>query len=439
MIEIKGINNKKIKQISKLKKEPKEMLDFRLKSFSKFLNFPEVNFGPKVNLDLDNITFYKRLYDDSKTNWDDVKTNDKNLFNELGVIDAEKDFLSGSGAQVESESIYHNMIAELEEKNVIFCDTTTAIKKYPKLFFEYFNTVVSYNDNKYAALNGAVHSGGTFIYVPKGVKLDKPLQSYFRINTKDMGQFERTLIIVDEEADLHYIEGCSAKSYTEDAIHAAVVEIIVKKNATCRYTTIQNWADNVYNLVTKRALVLESGNMQWIDGNIGAKSTMKYPSCILKGDNSIGKCVSVSVASKDQFQDTGAKMIHIGKNTKSNILAKSIALKNGICNYRGTSKICTTAINSIANVKCDTIILDKEAKTDTIPTNLCNNNSSTLEHEATVLKIDEDKLFYLMSRGIDENKAREMIVMGFTSEFKDELPMEYAVELNMILKKYLNT
>ena len=302
------------------------------------------------------------------------------------------------------------------------------------LFKKYFGKLVKNDDNKFASLNSAVWSGGTFIYVPPNTKLDRPLQSYFRIESKDMGQFERTLIIVDEGSDLHYIEGCTAPTYSSDSLHAAVVEIYVEKNAKCRYTTIQNWSNNVYNLVTKRALVEEGGTMEWIDGNIGSKLTMKYPACILKGDYAKGNCTTIALADNGQIQDTGAKMIHLGKYTKSNILSKSIGRNGGNASYRGLVKITKNAKYSSANVKCDTILLDELSKSDTFPTNICENKSSSLEHEATVSKIDPNQLFYLMTRGLDENKATELLIMGFIDAFREELPLEYAVELNQLLK-----
>ena len=325
-------------------------------------------------------------------------------------------------------------LKELKDKNVIFLDTDTALKKYPDLFKKYFGKLVKNDDNKFASLNSAVWSGGTFIYVPPNTKLDRPLQSYFRIESKDMGQFERTLIIVDEGSDLHYIEGCTAPTYSSDSLHAAVVEIYVEKNAKCRYTTIQNWSNNVYNLVTKRALVEEGGTMEWIDGNIGSKLTMKYPACILKGDYAKGNCTTIALADNGQIQDTGAKMIHLGKYTKSNILSKSIGRNGGNASYRGLVKITKNAKYSSANVKCDTILLDELSKSDTFPTNICENKSSSLEHEATVSKIDPNQLFYLMTRGLDENKATELLIMGFIDAFREELPLEYAVELNQLLK-----
>ena len=425
----KGLSKEKVKEISKLKGEPKWMSDFRDKAYDEFIEQELPSFGPKIDIDFDNITYYKRKDNKVHNTWNEVDKDVKSTFNELGLIDQEKTYLDGLGVQFESEAIYHNMIKELEEKNVIFLDTDTALKKHPDLFKKYFNELVKYDENKFTALNGAVWSGGTFIYVPPYTKLDRPLQSYFRINTKDMGQFERSLIIVDEGSEVHYIEGCTAPTYTSDSLHAAVVEIFVGKNAKCRYTTIQNWANNINNLVTKRAIVDEGGVMQWIDGNIGSRINMKYPSCILKGDNSKGECISIAMATEGQIQDTGAKMIHIGKNTQSKIIAKSIARQTGNASYRGKVSIESNAINSKASIKCDTILLDPFSKSDTIPTNVCKNDSSTIEHEATVSKIDEEKLFYMQTRGLDEEKAIELSIIGFIEEFTSELPLEYAVEL----------
>ena len=328
------------------------------------------------------------------------------------------------------------MLAELKEKNVVFCDTDSALKQYPDLFQEYFNNLVKYDENKYTALNGAVWSGGTFIYIPPNTTIERPLQSYFRINTKNMGQFERTIIIVDENSSLHYMEGCTAPTYTSDSLHAAVVEIYVKKNAKCRYTTIQNWSKDVYNLVTKRAIVEENGVMEWIDGNVGSKANMKYPSCILNGPGAVGNCISIAVASEGQVQDAGAKMIHLAPNTQSSIISKSIALNGGNATYRGTINIDKKASNSKAYIKCDTMILDEKSKSDTIPKNINSSSDSIIEHEATVSRISEEKLFYLMSRGIPLEKAKELLIMGFIEKFKEELPMEYAVELNSLMKNY---
>ena len=427
----------KVKEISKIKKEPKWMLDFRLNSYKKFIELGNPNFGPELKIDFSDITYYKRIDDKVHSNWQDVPSEARNTFCKIGLPDAEKKYLAGIGAQFESEVIYHNMLKELVDKNVIFCDTDTALKEYPEIFKEYFNHLVKYDENKYTALNGAVWSGGTFIYIPPNTKLDRPLQSYFRINSKNMGQFERTLIIVDDNSSLHYVEGCTAPSYSESSLHAAIVEIYVGKNAKCRYSTVQNWATNVYNLVTKRAVVDDNGIMEWIDGNIGSKVTMKYPCCVLKGDNSRGTCITISVAKSNQEQDSGARMIHIGKNTKSNIVSKSISGSGGNATYRGKVDIKKSAINSEAMVKCDSLILDDKSMSDTIPVNAVGNISSNIEHEATVSKISDDVLFYLMSRGIPEERATELIVLGFIDEFKEELPMEYAVELNQLIKRNL--
>ena len=425
-----------VKEISKIKNEPKWMTDFRIKAYEKFVELKQPLFGPSLDLDFDIINYYKKITDKVENDWNKIDCKIKNTFDELGLIEAEKKYLNGVGAQFDSDTVYHNMIKELEDKNIIFCDTDTALQKHQKIFKKYFNNLVKYDENKYTALNGAVWSGGTFIYIPPNTTLDRPLQSYFRINSKNMGQFERTIIIVDDNSSIHYMEGCTAPTYTSDSLHAAVVEIYVGKNSKCRYTTIQNWSHDVYNLVTKRAIVDEGGLMEWIDGNIGSKVNMKYPCCVLNGKNAIGNCISVAFSSDDQIQDTGAKMIHLAPNTKSNIISKSIALNGGNSTYRGVVNISKDAYNSKAYVKCDTIILDDKSKSDTYPTNIISNNSSCVEHEATVSKISPEKLFYLMSRGISEEKAKELIIMGFIDRFREELPMEYAVELNHLLKSY---
>ncbi len=430
------LTKKLIKEISKQKNEPKWMLDFRLKSFEKFEELSNPIFGPEIKIDFDSINYYKKINDKVENDWNKVPEEAKCTFKKLGLPDAEKKYLSGIGAQFESEVVYHNMIEELVKKNIIFCDTDTALKTYPEIFKKYFNNLVKYDENKYTALNGAVWSGGTFIYIPPHTKIDRPLQSYFRINSKNMGQFERTIIIVDDDSDIHYMEGCTAPTYNEDSLHAAVVEIYVGKNSKCRYTTIQNWSNNTYNLVTKRAIVDSYGLMEWIDGNIGSKANMKYPSCILKGDYAEGNCVSIALANTNQYQDTGARMIHLAPNTKSNIISKSIACGGGVANYRGTVRIGKKAVNSLSNIKCDTILIDELSTSDTIPKNILENNSSILQHEATVTKIDKEKLFYLMSRGLSQDKAKELIIMGFIDRFREELPMEYAVELNALLKNY---
>lgn len=431
-----GLSQKKIREISKLKGEPKWMLDFRLKSYKTFNELNNPTFGPELKIDFNEINYYKRVVESISDNWNKLPENISKTFDQIGLIDAEKKYLDGVKAQYESEVVYHNMLAELKEKNVVFCDTDSALKQYPDLFQKYFNNLVKYDENKYTALNGAVWSGGTFIYIPPNTTIERPLQSYFRINTKNMGQFERTIIIVDENSSLHYMEGCTAPTYTSDSLHAAVVEIYVKKNAKCRYTTIQNWSKDVYNLVTKRAIVEENGVMEWIDGNVGSKANMKYPSCILNGPGAVGNCISIAVASEGQVQDAGAKMIHLAPNTQSSIISKSIALNGGNATYRGTINIDKKASNSKAYIKCDTMILDEKSKSDTIPKNINSSSDSIIEHEATVSRISEEKLFYLMSRGVPLEKAKELLIMGFIEKFKEELPMEYAVELNSLMKNY---
>lgn len=423
-----------IREISKLKSEPEWMLKFRLESLKKFLELDMPRFGPKLDIDFSSINYYKKV-GENVSNWDKVNCSIKKTFDDLGVIDAEKKYLDGVSNQYESEVVYHKLENELEEKGIIFLSTDDALKKYPNLFKKYFNNLVKYDENKFTALNGALWSGGSFIYIPPKVKLDRPLQSYFRIDSMALGQFERTIIIVDDEAELSYIEGCTAMSYSVNSLHAGVVEIYVGKNAHMRYSTIQNWSKDVYNLVTKRAIVEDDGVMEWVDGNIGSGVTMKYPSCILKGNGAVGNSISIAYARRKQILDAGAKMIHLGKNTKSKIISKSIAGDGGIANYRGMVKIAGSAENSISTVKCDTIILDEKSKSDTYPINIVSNKTSTLEHEASVSKISEDKLFYLMSKGLTEEEAKELLIAGFISDFKRELPMEYAVELNRLLKE----
>lgn len=437
-MEIVGLSEEKVKKISEIKNESDWVLDYRLKGYKSFVEQKMPLFGPEINLNFDDVIYYKNNEADKKleNNWNNILKPVVDELDSVGVLESEKHF-GGMGVQYESEVIYHNMIEDLEKKNVIFTSIEDAIKRYPDLVKKYFGKIVSHAENKFAALNAAVFSGGSFIYVPKNTVLDRPLQSYFRINSKNMGQFERTLIIVDDNSSLHYVEGCTAPSYSESSLHAAIVEIYVGKNSKCRYSTVQNWATNVYNLVTKRALVDESGVMEWIDGNIGSKVTMKYPCCVLKGDNSKGTCITISVAKSGQEQDSGARMIHIGKNTKSNIVSKSIAGNGGNATYRGKVEIKKNALNSDAMVKCDSLILDDKSMSDTIPTNIVGNVTSNIEHEATVSKISDDVLFYLMSRGIPEERATELIVLGFIDEFKSELPMEYAVELNQLIKRNL--
>lgn len=437
-MEIVGLSEASVRKISAIKGEESWVLDYRLNGYKSFVSQDMPKFGPEINLNFDDVIYYKSNDADKRleNNWNNILKPVVDELDSVGVLESEKHF-GGMGVQYESEVIYHNMIDELEKKHVIFTSIENAIKRYPDLVKKYFGKIVSFTENKFAALNAAVFSGGSFIYVPKNTVLDRPLQSYFRINSKNMGQFERTLIIVDDNSSLHYAEGCTAPSYSESSLHAAIVEIYVGKNAKCRYSTVQNWATNVYNLVTKRAVVDDNGVMEWIDGNIGSKVTMKYPCCVLKGDNSRGTCITISVAKSNQEQDSGARMIHIGKNTKSNIVSKSIASSGGNATYRGKVDIKKSALNSEAMVKCDSLILDDKSMSDTIPLNAVGNLSSNIEHEATVSKISDDVLFYLMSRGIPEERATELIVLGFIDEFKEELPMEYAVELNQLIKRNL--
>ena len=431
----KGLSEEVIREISKIKNEPEWMLEFRLKAYEKFLELDNPSWGPDLSeIDFSEYTYYIRPSDKIGTTWEEVPETIKDTFDRLGIPEAEKKFLAGVHTQYESEVVYSNMLKEVEEKGVIFLDTDSGLRLYPDLFKEYFAKVVSYADNKYAALNSAVWSGGSFIYVPKGVKLEKPLQSYFRINSERMGQFERTLIIVDEGDDVHYVEGCTAPTYSKDSLHAAVVEIYVKANGKCRYSTVQNWSSNILNLVTKRAYVEEYGAMEWIDGNIGSHITMKYPACVLAGEYARGMCISIAVAGENQIQDAGAKMIHLAPYTSSNIVSKSLSRNGGAVNYRGLVRHGKNALYAKSKIECDTLILDKISRSDTVPTNVNENNTSTIEHEATVSKISEEQLFYLMSRGLTKSQATEMIVMGFLEPFTRELPMEYAVELNQLLK-----
>ncbi|MCM1053188.1 MAG: Fe-S cluster assembly protein SufB [Ruminococcus sp.] len=426
--------NKYVIDLSNKKKEPKWMLNFRINSLKKFVELDNPSFGPELNIDFDKIVYYKENKKEMTDNWDKVEDNIRGTFCDLGVIKAEQDYLFGVTNQYESEVIYHNI--KDKESNIIFTSTDDALKKYPDIFKKYFNNLVKYDENKYTALNGAFWSGGSFIYIPPYTKLDRPLQSYFRIDTENLGQFERTIIIVDDYAELEYIEGCTARSYSTTSLHAGVVEIYVGRHAKCKYSTIQNWSKDVYNLVTKRAIVEEDGTMEWIDGNVGSGVTMKYPSCILKGDRSVGNSISIAYASDGQVIDAGAKMIHLGKNTKSNIVSKSIAVNGGTSNYRGTTKITKDAINSKGTIKCDTIILDSKSKSSAIPNNIVSNNTSYIEHEATISKVSKEQLFYLMGKGLKEEVAKELLVMGLIKDFKKELPMEYAVELNRLIKNY---
>ena len=429
-----GLSEAVVRRISALKGEPEWMLELRLKGLENFQARPQPSFGPDLSfIDFDEYHYFTRYADRVSNTWDDVPETIRNTFEKLHIPEQERAFLAGVNTQYESESVYSSMLEEVESKGVIFLDTDTALRRYPDLVKKYFGTVIPFNDNKYAALNTAVWSGGIFIYVPKGVKVEKPLQSYFRINNALTGQFERSLIIVDDDASLHFVEGCTAPVYSKDSLHAAVVEIVVGKNAKCRYTTIQNWSTNIINLVTQRAVVDDDGLMEWVDGNIGSGTNMKYPCCVLKGDRAKGSCISIAVAGANQYQDNGAKMIHLGRDTSSTTISKSVVKQGGRANFRGLIRIAPNAVGSRAHEECDTLILDNSSASDTIPDNICLNDRSYIEHEATVSRINEDDLFYLMSRGLSQNRATKTIVMGFIEPFAKELPLEYSVELSHLL------
>ena len=431
----KGLTEEIVRQISTWKNEPEWMREFRVKAFHQFEKMEMPNWGPDLSeIDFQDFTYYKKVSNEAEKSWDDVPEEVKNTFEKLGIPEAERKYLAGVTTQYESEAVYHNMLDEVCEKGVLFLDIDSALKEYPDIFKKYFATIVPPSDNKLAALNSAVWSGGSFIYVPKGVKLEKPLQSYFRINSESMGQFERSIIIVDDGAECSYVEGCTAPQYSKDSMHAAVVEVFVGKGAKCRYSSVQNWSGNILNLVTKRARVEEHGTMEWIDGNIGSRISMKYPACILAGEYAHGLCISIAVGSKNQFQDTGAKMIHLAPHTTSSIVSKSVSRNGGVTNFRDWIHFTPKAENSRTKIECDTLILDNKSRSDTIPLNINDCDSATIEHEAKVSKISEDELFYLMSRGLSETQATEMIVMGFLEPFTRELPMEYAVELNQLMK-----
>lgn len=432
----KGLDEAVIRKISAYKKEDQYMLDLRLQAYHEFLIHPNPTWTKDIPADLDFnqfIYFYKNL-DGIKNDWDKIPDKIKQTFKKLGIIEAEAKYLSGASTQLDSEIIYHKHKQELEDKGVIFCDTDSAYRLYPDLVKKYFNCLVPYGDNKYSALNTAVWSGGTFIYVPPNTHLDKPLQAYFRINVQALGQFERTLIIVDKNSSLHYIEGCTAPIYSSNNLHAAVVEIYVEENAHMKYTTIQNWSDNVLNYVTKRALVKKNATMTWIDGNIGSKHNIKFPCCVLAEEHAKGNCISIAVANSDVIQDSGAKMIHLAPRTKSSIISKSIGYQNSKSIFRGFVQIGKRAHHSSASVKCDTLLMDDNLISETIPLESVNNQSSLIEHEASVSKINEQQLDYLMSRGLSKPVATHLLVLGFIDIFTKELPMEYAVELNRLLK-----
>ena len=431
----KGLSKDTVIEISKLKDEPQWMLDFRLRSYEIFMQKPMPTWGGDLSsIDFQNIYYYMRATEKVEKNWDDVPENVKNTFEKLGIPEAEKKFLAGVGAQYESEVVYHSLREDLAKQGVLFLDTDAALKEHPELFKKYFAKIIPPEDNKFAALNSAVWSGGSFIYIPPGVKVDMPLQAYFRINAENIGQFERTLIIVDEGAEVHYIEGCTAPVYSSESLHVAVVELVAHKDAKLRYTTIQNWSSDVYNLVTKRAYAYEGATVEWIDGNIGSKLTMKYPGIYLMGERAYGETLSIAFAGKGQHQDTGAKMVHLAPNTTSKITSKSVSRLDGRSTYRGLLHVAKGATNVKATVRCDALLLDDTSKTETYPYMEINQEDATITHEATVGKIGDEQIFYLMSRGFNEEEALTLIVNGFMEPFTKELPMEYAVELNRLIK-----
>lgn len=431
-----GLSEEVVRDISALKNEPEWMLDLRLKGLRLFDKKPLPTWGSDLTgIDFDNIKYFVRSTEKQATSWDELPADIKNTYDKLGIPEAEKQrLIAGVAAQYESEVVYHKIREDLEEKGVIFVDTDTGLKEHEELFKEYFGSVIPVGDNKFAALNTAVWSGGSFIYVPPNVEVEIPLQAYFRINTENMGQFERTLIIVDENSYVHYVEGCTAPIYSSDSLHSAVVEIIVKKNARCRYTTIQNWSNNVYNLVTKRAVAYEGATMEWIDGNIGSKVTMKYPAVYLMGEHAKGETLSVAFAGEGQHQDAGSKMVHLAPNTSSSVISKSVARGGGRTSYRGLVQIEEGAHGSASTVKCDALLVDQISRSDTYPYVDVREDDVSMGHEATVSKVSEDQLFYLMSRGLDEDEAMAMIVRGFVEPIARELPMEYALELNRLIE-----
>lgn len=431
----KGLDADVVRQISEQKNEPSWMLEFRLKALDHFNSRPMPSWGPDISgLTLDDIYYYVRPMDQAGKSWDDVPDSIKNTFDRLGVPEAERKFLAGVGAQYESEMVYHSIQEHLEKQGVIFLSIEDGLRQHPDLFREYFGTVIPIEDNKFAALNSAVWSGGSFVYIPKGVKVDLPLQAYFRLNVANIGQFERSLIIADEGAQVHYVEGCTAPQYTTASFHSGVIEIVVKKNARVRYTTIQNWSTNVYNLVTQRSIVHENAVMEWVDANLGSNTTMKYPSCFLVGEGAHGEILSMAFAGKGQQQDAGGKMIHMASNTSSKITSKSISKDGGRASYRGLLKVYKDIKSVKSNVVCDALILDPESRTDTYPYIEIDSDDVSIGHEASVSKVGEEQLFYLMSRGLNEEEATTMVVSGFIEPLVKELPMEYAVEMNRLIQ-----
>jgi Fe-S cluster assembly protein SufB len=431
----KGLDREIVEQISAMKGEPDWMLAYRLKALEHFEQRPMPNWGGDISkLDLDNIYYYVKPAEAESKSWDDVPDTIKNTFDKLGIPEAEQKFLAGVGAQYESEMVYHKVQEHLEEQGVIFLSIEDGLREHPDIFREYFGTVVAIEDNKFAALNSAVWSGGSFIYIPPGVQVELPLQAYFRLNVANIGQFERTLIIADEGAQVHYVEGCTAPTYTTDSFHSGVIEIVVKKNARVRYTTIQNWSTNVYNLVTQRSLVHENATMEWVDANLGSKLTMKYPSCYLLEPGARGEILSMAFAGTGQHQDAGGKVIHFAPNTSSKITSKSISQGSGRSSYRGLLKVYDGANNVKSNVVCDALLLDEDSRSDTYPYIEIDEDDVTIGHEASVSKVGEEQLFYLMSRGLSEEEATTMVVSGFIEPLVKELPMEYAIEMNRLIQ-----
>ncbi|PWH20454.1 MAG: Fe-S cluster assembly protein SufB [Anaerolineae bacterium] len=431
----KGLDREIVEQISYMKEEPQWMLEFRLKALDHFLKRPMPTWGADLSkLNLDDIYYYVKPAEAQGRSWDEVPDTIKNTFEKLGIPEAERKFLAGVGAQYESEMVYHSIQEHLEKQGVIFLSIEDGLKQHPDLFREYFATVIPIEDNKFAALNSAVWSGGSFIYIPKGVKVDLPLQAYFRLNVANIGQFERTLIIADEGSQVHYVEGCTAPIYSTDSFHSGVIEIVVKRGARVRYTTIQNWSSNVYNLVTQRALVYEDATMEWVDANLGSKITMKYPSCYLKEPGAHGEILSMAFAGKGQHQDAGGKVIHFAPNTSSKIVSKSISKSGGRSSYRGLLKVYKGAKGVKSNVVCDALLLDETSRSDTYPYIEIDEEDVTIGHEATVSKVGEEQLFYLMSRGLNEDEATSMVVSGFIEPLVKELPMEYAIEMNRLIQ-----
>jgi Fe-S cluster assembly protein SufB len=431
----KGLTREMVAQISEMKGEPEWMTQFRLKAYEIFMRKPMPTWGADLSeIDFDNIHYYVKPSEKTERSWEEVPEYIKNTFDRLGIPEAERKFLAGVSAQYESEVVYHNIREDLEKQGVLFLDMDSGLREHPDIVKEHFGTVIPAADNKFAALNSAVWSGGSFIYVPKGVHVEIPLQAYFRINTENMGQFERTLIIADEGSSVHYIEGCTAPTYSSDSLHSAVVELIAKRGAHIRYTTIQNWSSNVYNLVTKRAVAYENAVVEWVDGNLGSKVTMKYPGIYLMGEGAKGEVISVAFANEGQHQDAGAKIVHVAPNTTSTITSKSISKGGGRTSYRGLLKVHKGAENVKSFVRCDALMLDEISRSDTYPSIEIDEDNVSIEHEASVSKISEEQLFYLQSRGLGEAEAKTMIVNGFFEAFTKELPMEYAVELNRLLQ-----